>query len=230
YWDKQTAAEAVDYSLGKFYELKDQHPGKRIVIAEFGWPSGGDNPQASGPGRLEQATVVRPFVTRADALRIEYNIIEAYDQPWKTAEGSVGRYWGVFDASRQAKFAWTGPIGNADYWKIAAIAIAIGFLISLPILGGATTFREAVLLTGASHAVGAWAAMVFEYWSGHSFGAGAAIALWVGMALLVPLVIIAFARVKEFPAVLFGRAPPRLLGSGAAAPENAPKVSIHIPA
>jgi len=230
YWDKQTAAEAVDYSLGKFYELKDQHPGKRIVIAEFGWPSGGYNRQASEPGRIEQATVLRQFVTRANALGIEYNIIEAYDQPWKTAEGSVGRYWGVFDASRQAKFSWTGPIGNTDYWKIATVAIAIGFLISLPILGGVTTFREAVLLTGASHAVGAWAAVVFEYWNGHYFVAGAAIALWVGMALLVPLVIIAFARVKEIAAVLFGRAPTRLLGSAAAAPANAPKVSIHVPA
>ena len=104
YWDEVTAAEAVDHSLKLFYQLKDQHPGKRIVIAEFGWPSAGYNRGVAEPGRLEQATVLRQFVARADALGIDYNVIEAYDQPWKTFEGSVGRYWGIFDASRQRIF------------------------------------------------------------------------------------------------------------------------------
>src|SRR5262249_27640364 len=64
----------------------------------------------------------------------------------------------------------------------------------------------------------------------HYFVAGAAIALWIGMGLLIPLVIIAFARVKEIAAVLFGRAPKRLLAPVAALPGTAPKVSIHVPA
>jgi cellulose synthase/poly-beta-1,6-N-acetylglucosamine synthase-like glycosyltransferase/exo-beta-1,3-glucanase (GH17 family) len=230
YWDHKTAAEAVGFTLDKFDQLRQDIRGKRIVIAEFGWPSGGYNYGRAEPGRLAQATVLRQFVARADALGIDYNIIEAFDQPWKTMEGSVGRYWGMFDASRQPKFAWTGPIDHADYWKIAAIGIAIGFLISLPILGGAATFREAVLLAAASHAVGAWAAIVFEYWNGHYFVLGAGIAMWAGMLLLIPLVIIAFARVKEIAAVLFGRAPARLLAPATTVPENAPKVSIHIPA
>src|SRR5207344_859003 len=96
---------------------------------------------------LAQATVLRQFVARADALGIDYNIIEAFDQPWKTSEGSVGRYWGMFDASRQPKFSWTGPISNAEYWKIAALALAVGFLMSLPILAiGGATLRQAALL------------------------------------------------------------------------------------
>ena len=77
------------------------YPGKRIVIAEFGWPSAGYNLKAAMPGRLEQATVLRDFVSRAEAIGIDYNIIEAIDQPWKICEGSVGAYWGLFDASRQ---------------------------------------------------------------------------------------------------------------------------------
>ena len=231
YWDEVTASKAVSHTLEAFSTLQEVHPGKRIVIAEFGWPSAGYNRQGAEPGRLEQATVLRQFVSRADALGIDYNIIEAFDQPWKTSEGSVGRYWGMFDTSRQPKFSWTGPIGNADFWKIAAIAVAVGFLISLPILGGAgATTREALLLAVASHAVGAWAAIVFEYWNGHYFVAGAAVALWGGMLLLIPLVIIAFARVKEIAAVLFGRTPIRLLAPATASLDSAPKVSIHIPA
>jgi len=139
YWDRQTSAEAVGFTTDTFDRLRQEIRGKRIVIAEFGWPSGGYNHSRAEPGRLDQAMVLRQFVARADALGIDYNIIEAFDQPWKTMEGSVGRYWGMFDASRQPKFSWTGPIDHADYWKIAAIAVAIGFLISLPILGGAAS-------------------------------------------------------------------------------------------
>ena len=62
--------------------------------------------------------------TRAEAYGIDYNIVEAIDQPWKIFEGGVGPYWGLFDASRQPKFSWTGPITNPDHWKLAGIALA----------------------------------------------------------------------------------------------------------
>ena len=50
------------------------------------------------------------------------NLIEAYDQPWKTFEGGVGPYWGMLNAAREPKFSWTGPIVNPDYWKLASNA------------------------------------------------------------------------------------------------------------
>ena len=78
------------------------------MIAEFGWPSAGYNMHAANPGRIEQAAVLRDFVSRAEAYGIDYNIIEAFDQPWKTNEGGVGMYWGMFDASRHAKFPGSG--------------------------------------------------------------------------------------------------------------------------
>jgi cellulose synthase/poly-beta-1,6-N-acetylglucosamine synthase-like glycosyltransferase/exo-beta-1,3-glucanase (GH17 family) len=231
YWDKTPYTEAVDHTLDVFYKLRAAHPGKRIVIAEFGWPSGGYNRGNAEPGRLEQATVLRQFVSRADALGIDYNIIEAFDQPWKVSEGSVGRYWGMFDASRQPKFSWTGPIANADYWKLAAIAVAIGFLVSLPILAIAgATWPQAILMAFAAHAVGAWAATVFDFWNGHYFVFGAGLALAFGLLLLAPLVLIALARIKEIASVLFGPAPLRLLSPASAPSEYAPKVSIHVPA
>jgi exo-beta-1,3-glucanase (GH17 family) len=58
-------------------------PGKRIVIAEFGWPSAGYNLKAANPGSFEQAVVLRDFVSRARSVGMEYNIVEAIDQPWK---------------------------------------------------------------------------------------------------------------------------------------------------
>ena len=107
YWVGIPAEKVVDETIAHYNELRAIHPGKRIVIAEFGWPSAGYNMLKANPGRIEQATVLRDFVSRAEAYGIDYNIIEAFDQPWKTNEGGVGMYWGMFDASRHAKFA--GP-------------------------------------------------------------------------------------------------------------------------
>jgi exo-beta-1,3-glucanase (GH17 family)/cellulose synthase/poly-beta-1,6-N-acetylglucosamine synthase-like glycosyltransferase len=232
YWEKTTFNAAVDKAILRYDELRAAFPGKKVVIAEFGWPSAGYNRGAAEPGRLEQAQVMRDFVARADALGIDYNIIEAFDQPWKTFEGSVGAYWGMFDTSRQPKFAWTGPITDSDHWKVATIAVLVGCLLSLPILGIAgATLAQAGLLALSAHAVGAWTATVFAYWYGHYFVLGAAFALGLGLTLLVPLVLIALARIDEIGAVVFGRGPRRLLpASISARADYAPKVSIHIPA
>jgi len=68
-----------------FQLLRDQFPGKRIMIAEFGWPSAGYNLSNAVPGAFEQASVLRNFVTRAEAIGMDYNIVEAIDQPWNSS-------------------------------------------------------------------------------------------------------------------------------------------------
>ena len=232
YWNKVSDRDAVDETMLRYGELRRTYPGKRVVIAEFGWPSAGYNRGDANPGRIEQATIVRDFAAQAEARGIDYNIIEAFDQPWKTSEGSVGPYWGLFDAARQPKFAWTGPIAYADHWKLATVAVLIGFLLSLPILTIAgATFGQAVVLAVAVHTVGAWGATLVAYWNGHYFVFGAALALLLGVALLVPLVVISLSRIEEIAAIAFGRKPRRLLVAPPLAPEGfVPKVSVHIPA
>jgi exo-beta-1,3-glucanase (GH17 family)/cellulose synthase/poly-beta-1,6-N-acetylglucosamine synthase-like glycosyltransferase len=234
YWENFTDKQAVDQAVAMYQLLRDQFPGKRIVIAEFGWPSAGYNLRNADPGTFEQASVLRNFVTRADAIGMEYNIVEAIDQPWKFFEGGVGPYWGILNAAREPKFAWTGPIVNPDYWKLAGIAVLVGILMSLPILRlSRATVMQALLLSTAANGVGAWAATVFAYWAGHYFVFGSAFALTLGLILLVPLVLIAMARIEEIAAIAFGRPPGRLLAAPqpAAAGDGAvPKVSIHVPA
>jgi len=234
YWERIPAQDAVDQAVRAYNDLRNSFPGKRIVIAEFGWPSAGYNRQTAMPGKLEQASVIRSFLSRAQALGMEYNLIEAFDQPWKTMEGSVGAYWGLFDSNREPKFAWTGPIVDGERWKISAVAVAVGVLVSLPILSMAgATMMQALLLAMAAHGIGAWTATVFEYWNGHYFVVGAAFALALAVFLLIPLVVITLRRIDEIAVVLFGRPPQRLLtaaGVAAASAEFAPKVSIHIPA
>ena len=232
YWEGSDATRAVDQTIEFYDRLRQRFPGKRIVIAEFGWPSAGYNFHDANPGRIEQAMVIRDFANWAQAYGIDYNIVEGIDQPWKTAEGGVGPYWGLFDASRQAKFSWTGPITDPDYLKSAGLAVALGFLLSLPILGIAgVTFSQALMLASSANVVGAWFAFIVAFWKGHYFVPGAAFALGLGVTLLVPLVAIALSRLDEIAAIAFGRGPRRLASAPPLVPEGyAPKVSIHIPA
>jgi len=232
YWEGFDVSHAVDHTIEFYDKLRQMHPGKRIVIAEFGWPSAGYNFHAANPGRIEQAEVLRDFVTRAQAYGIDYNIVEAVDQPWKTMEGGVGPYWGIFDASRQAKFSWNGPIGDPDYVKKAGLAVLFGLLLSLPILAMASvSVTQAAMLAVSANAVGAWFAAIVAFWNGHYFVPGAAFALGFGIVLLLPLVAIALSRLEEIAAIAFGRPPRRLANAPPLVPEPyAPKVSIHIPA
>ena len=238
YWENFTDKQAVDQAVYLYGLLRERFPGKRIVIAEFGWPSAGYNLKNAEPGTFEQAAVLRNFVTRAEAIGMEYNIVEAIDQPWKFFEGGVGPYWGILNAAREPKFAWTGPIVNENYWKLAAIAVLVGILLSLPIVRlSRPTMLQSAVLSAAAAGVGAWTATVFAYWEGHYFVFGSAFALTLGLILLVPLVLIAMARIEEIAAIAFGHKPRRLIVKGAAlAPATIgeavtfPKVSIHVPA
>lgn len=238
YWENFTDKQAVDQAVERYNLLRDSFPGKRILIAEFGWPSQGYNLRNAEPGPFQQATVLRNFVTRAEAIGMDYNIVEAIDQPWKFFEGGVGPYWGILNADREAKFAWTGPVTDLNYWKIALVAVLVGLFMSLPILRlDSPTVMQALLLSAAANGVGAWVATVFSYWTTHYFVWGSAFALSLGLVLLVPLVLIAMARIEEIAAVAFGRGPRRLIGKSeplapATIGENVkfPKVSIHIPA
>jgi exo-beta-1,3-glucanase (GH17 family)/cellulose synthase/poly-beta-1,6-N-acetylglucosamine synthase-like glycosyltransferase len=232
YWVGIPAEKVVDETIDHYNKLRAIHPGKRIVIAEFGWPSAGYNMLKANPGRIEQAAVLRDFISRAEAYGIDYNIIEAFDQPWKTNEGGVGMYWGMFDASRHAKFSWAGLVNDPDHWKLAGLAVLLGLLLSLPILARShATFGEAVTLAIAANVAGAWFATVFAFWQTHYFVLGAAFALGLGIVLLIPLVAIALARIEEIAAIAFGRGPRRLIAAALPASDGfAPKVSIHVPA
>ena len=232
YWEGVPKGTAVDRSLEIYEQLQAAFPGKRIVVGELGWPSAGRNYEQSMPGPITQAVVLRDFVARATALGIDYNIVEAIDQPEKLFEGNVGPYWGVLDASLRPKFAWTGPLVDAEYWKAAACAILVGLLLSLSILllPGATVGQVA-LLAGADHVIGDWCASVLGYWHAHYFLHGEVIAFGIGLPLLGLLAPILLSRIGELASVTFGRKPARLLALTSPRPDAAsPKVSIHIPA
>jgi cellulose synthase/poly-beta-1,6-N-acetylglucosamine synthase-like glycosyltransferase len=232
YWEGMPKETAVEGSLALYDKLRATYPGKKIVIGEFGWPSAGHNFESAVPGPISQAVLLRDFVARANTLGIDYNIVEAIDQPEKLFEGNVGPYWGILDSSLRPKFAWTGPIIDPDYWKTALLAVLVGLLLSITILAlpGATA-GQATLLAAMDHVIGHWCASVLVYWQGHYFLHGEVITFAFALPLLGLLAPIVRSRVNEMATVTLGREPARLLSVSSPGPgANAPKISIHIPA
>ncbi|HRO59595.1 MAG TPA: glycosyl hydrolase family 17 protein, partial [Burkholderiaceae bacterium] len=104
-------------------------PDKEILIGETGWPSAGRSREEARPGRVEQARFLREFVAMAQAERIPYNLIEAFDQPWKARlEGAMGAHWGVFDSAGEAKFPWQGPVVARPGWRAELAWSVVGAL------------------------------------------------------------------------------------------------------
>ncbi|WP_219061566.1 glycosyl hydrolase family 17 protein [Pseudomonas sp. UMAB-08] len=120
---------------------------KDIVIGETGWPSEGRQRETAVPSRANEARFIRGFVAMAEQNGWHYNLIEAFDQPWKrAAEGAVGGYWGLFDADRQEKGVLAGPVSNLPYWPFWLAVSGLLFAMTLTVAGRVSTTRAALVL------------------------------------------------------------------------------------
>ncbi|MBI6944439.1 beta (1-6) glucans synthase [Pseudomonas putida] len=120
---------------------------KDILIGETGWPSEGRQRETAVPSRANEARFIRGFVALAEANGWHYNLIEAFDQPWKRAsEGAVGGYWGLYDADRQDKGVLEGPVSNLQHWPQWLLASAVLMAAMLMLAGCPATTLGALLL------------------------------------------------------------------------------------
>lgn len=130
YWEGVPIEQAVEHVQRCYQNMQRLYPGKRIVIAEVGWPSQGEYFAGSVPSAWNQETMVRRFMEYAGKDHPEYFVIEAFDQPWKTGEGDVGKYWGLFTADRHAKFDWQSPsYAGMSLRAQSSVAIILGALV-----------------------------------------------------------------------------------------------------
>lgn len=117
-------------------------PNKEILIGETGWPSEGRMREGALPSRANQARVVSEILSLAKRENFRVNLIEAYDQPWKRQlEGTVGGYWGLFDAAQRGlKYPPGDAVSNYPQWKLQ---MAAGMMLSfLTFLVGWLTVRR----------------------------------------------------------------------------------------
>ncbi|KAJ9054191.1 hypothetical protein DSO57_1017330 [Entomophthora muscae] len=85
--------------------------GKPIVIAETGWPSGGNYPQPhfAEPSLPNQKRFLEILDCTARGKGYRYFVLEAFDNSAKGAPGSVERNFGVLDPSGNLKSGALSP-------------------------------------------------------------------------------------------------------------------------
>lgn len=145
YWEGVSFESAVQTSLAQIRKVQDRFPGRKVVVAEIGWPSNGQPVGLARATAANQARFIRGFLQQAQAMGIDYFLIEAFDQPWKIAtEGRAGPHWGLWDNGRQPKFSFSGPILADPHWQPKAwLASLLGLGLALPLLMAAPGMRLA---------------------------------------------------------------------------------------
>ena len=233
YWEGVPMAAALDEALRRYDAIRARFPDQPIVIGEIGWPSGGPAVKLARAAPDAQAAFVRGFLALAATRNLDYYLMEAIDQPWKRAtEGSVGAYWGLLDAARRPKFAFTGPIDADPYWPDKALLSSLlGLAAILPFLLAFAHMRLAGRLAFAlsAQAVAAFGVLLATLPLVH-YLAPPDTAVWVllGLALTVMAAIL-LAQAFEFAELFWAGSLRHQAPVKPAAPAAAPTlVSIHL--
>ena len=139
YWEDEPigidhATEHVE-KIVRLIEAKAQSMGvnKPILIGESGWPSAGRQRGQAIPSVVNETKFIRGIVDVANRHGFDYNIVEAFNQPWKSHnEGVVGANWGLLSADRKPMFPLTGLVTeNANWQWNVGIASGLFLLITL---------------------------------------------------------------------------------------------------
>lgn len=151
YWedipiDIRHAAEHIDATLK---EVRKEFPGKEVLIGEVGWPSAGRMREGALPSLSNQAKLLADMNEMARKGNYKFNWIEVIDQPWKRkSEGTVGGYWGLFEAGAdQPKFFPGQPVSDHPYWKLQ-LAGGLAFAALLFLIGGTKLRSQPPALQG----------------------------------------------------------------------------------
>lgn len=164
YWEDEPTGIDNDAALKQVAKVHDEYTRrfapKEILIGETGWPSHGRQRETAVPSLASEAKFMRGFVQMAEQNGWKYNLIEAFDQPWKRAnEGAVGGYWGLFDADRNDKGVLAGAVSNLPDWQRwlkYSLAIALGVLV---FIGRPNDMQAAVLIPILAALAGACSAL-----------------------------------------------------------------------
>jgi exo-beta-1,3-glucanase (GH17 family) len=154
YWeDEPVGVDGAAQHIVKIYKLIQQRfPGKPILIGEAGWPTRGRNRGPAAVNMENAALFVRTLAQVSKENGFDYNVVEAFDQPWKAKlEGTVGGFWGVVDTHRDVKFTMSGPVQENPNWLThGAISVLLGAAAALVFtgFGGTLPLGRFLLLAG----------------------------------------------------------------------------------
>lgn len=234
YWEGVPISRAVGAVFERYYQVQKAYPDKPIVITEVGWPSNGQPFKQSTASLENQAKFLREFLNRANAEKITYYVIEAFDQPWKKSlEGSAGAYWGIFNADRQPKFPMEGEVFELPDWKKWAIAAALASVILMILF--LFTRRQLKLPGKLFFGIVANLAVSVIFWTAsiaaYQYQTTVSLILW-GILLFMQVIaaMILLVESLEVAEVLWHRPGKRTFKPLKVGPDYVfPKVSLHLP-
>ena len=156
YWEDEPVGvdDASQHLLETYHIIANTFPGKPILIGESGWPTRGRERGPSKASVADAARFVRTLAKVSKEHGFDYNVVEAFDQPWKAKlEGTVGANWGVVDSDREVKFGMSGPVQENRHWlNWAILSVVLGGALGLGALwqgegvSGSTRARMQLLL------------------------------------------------------------------------------------
>ena len=234
YWEGVPEKIAVQDSMNRYEAVHKMYPNKKIVIGEIGWPSDGIDIGAARANNINQARFLRDFFNLAQQKHLDYFVMEAFDQPWKTSfEGRAAGYWGMFTLGRHQKWSLTGPVWNHPEWIWYAAGAALASLLAtMALLSRRPDIRFTGKLLFAALVEGFTATLAMLLMNmGQTYLSLGAAAVWGGLALGQGLLLfLLIADSFDLVETIFGRVAKRHFEPmPAPAGAKLPKVSIHLP-
>lgn len=233
YWEYTPMDDAVPFVLERAKELRAKFPRKPLLLAEVGWPSNGRMRGGADATQADQAIYLRTLTNLLNKKGYNYFVVEAFDQPWKVGdEGSVGAYWGVYNAQRQPKFNFDGPVVNIPQWRALAVASVVMALLALTLLmidGSALRQRGRTFLTVVAFAGGSvlvWIA--YDYSQQYSTWFSLTVGGLLGIGALGVFIVL-LTEAHELAETVWVRKRRRPFDPVLTDTGYRPKVSVHVP-
>ena len=233
YWEFIPVDKAGEFVLDRARDLKKLFPKKPLLLSEVGWPSNGRMRGGADASPADQAIYLRNLVNTLNRRGYNYFVIEAFDQPWKASdEGSVGAYWGVYNAARQQKFNFEGPVVAIPQWRVLAIGSVVMGLLSLALLlidGSALRQRGRTFLTFTAFLCGSVLVWIgYDYSQQYSTWFSLTVGFLLGLGALGVFIVL-LTEAHELAEAVWIRKRRREFLPVESDDAYRPKVSIHVP-
>lgn len=105
FWEGYPIEHALVYMKEMYRRAEKMAKGKKVVIAETGWPNIGTTEGQSVPSHRNAAKYFIDAVRWTEEEGIDLFYFSSFDEEWKIAkEGDVGAYWGLWDKNGAPKY------------------------------------------------------------------------------------------------------------------------------
>ena len=105
FWEGYPIEHALVYMKEMYRRAEKMAKGKKVIIAETGWPNIGTAEGQSIPSHRNAAKYFIDAVRWTEEEGIDLFYFSSFDEEWKIAkEGDVGAYWGLWDKNGTPKY------------------------------------------------------------------------------------------------------------------------------